>query len=57
LNTLVNFRPAQPSKTGQFSTGVNTHAALGSLESMKTQTELMRQFLPTVIKLSIFGQE
>jgi hypothetical protein len=24
LNTLVNFRPAQPSKTGQFSTGVNT---------------------------------
>jgi len=23
LNTLVNFRPAQPSKTGQFSTGVN----------------------------------
>ena len=25
LNTLVNFRPAQPSRTGQFSTGVNTH--------------------------------
>jgi len=24
LNTLVNFRPAQPSKTGQFSTGVNS---------------------------------
>ena len=24
MNTLVNFRPAQPSKTGQFSTGVNT---------------------------------
>jgi len=24
LNTLVNFRPAQPSKAGQFSTGVNT---------------------------------
>ena len=23
LNTLVNFRPAQPSRTGQFSTGVN----------------------------------
>ena len=25
MNTLVNFRPAQPSKTGQFSTGVNTN--------------------------------
>jgi len=24
LNTLVNFRPAQPSKTGQFSSGANT---------------------------------
>ncbi len=23
MNTLVNFRPAQPSKTGQFSSGVN----------------------------------
>jgi hypothetical protein len=29
LNTLVNFRPAQPSKTGQFSTGVNTLLAKG----------------------------
>ena len=24
MNTLVNFRPAQPSKTGQFSSGVNS---------------------------------
>jgi hypothetical protein len=24
LNTLVNFRPAQPSKTDQFSAGANT---------------------------------
>jgi len=24
LNTLVNFQSAQPSKTGQFSFGINT---------------------------------
>jgi hypothetical protein len=26
LNTLVNFQSAQPSKTGQFSIGVNNYA-------------------------------
>jgi hypothetical protein len=34
LNTLVNFRPAQPSKTGQFSTGVNTNGVLSRYKDL-----------------------
>ena len=33
MNTLVNFRPAQPSKTGQFSTGVNNLNSKGSFNT------------------------
>jgi SPP1 family predicted phage head-tail adaptor len=44
LNTLVNFQSAQPSKTGQFSIGVNSVwasiATLSGLESVRSGIEL-----------------
>ena len=43
MNTLVNFRPAQPSKTDQFSAGANRQKVIDTGE-MANASELARRF-------------
>jgi hypothetical protein len=45
LNTLVNFQSAQPSKTGQFSFGVNTLISLTELAKLRKSGKIIKEMI------------